>query len=772
MNSDQHRGSFSRRRLQAAVSVLAFAVLGSQLAQAQTFNVLHNFKGPGGTGVSPYAGLVRDAAGNLYGTTYQGGGFLRGTVFKLDTAGKLTVLHNFAGAPNDGANPAAGLVRDAAGNLYGTTYYGGTCGGDNGCGTVFKLDTSGKETVLHSFGVSAGDGSNPEAGLILDGAGNLYGTTVDGGYGGCNNGLFIGCGTVFKVDRTGKETVLYLFAGSSDGEYPYGGLVRDNAGNLYGTTNSGGGSGCDCGTVFKVDTSGKETVLHTFTGSPDGALPFAGLLRDPAGNLYGTTSRGGASEFGTVFKVDTNDKESVLYSFGGSPDGAFPSSGLVQDNAGSLYGTTDQGGASGAGAVFKLDTAGTETVLHSFAGSPDGSDPYAGLVLDAAGHLYGTTVQGGSSIYGAVFKLDTTGKETVLYSFVAGSDGLESYAGLVRDAAGNLYGTTSSGGNPNVNYGYGNGMVFKIDKTGKEKVLYKFGGSPDGADPRAGVVRDNAGNLYGTTSGGGENQLCEYGCGTVFKISASGQETVLHDFCSVSGCTDGAYPYAGLLRDGAGNLYGTTSSGGLYGAGTVFELDTSGSETVLYNFTGYSDGAVPIGGLVRDNAGNLYGTAGGGGAGHGTVFKVNTTGKETVLYSFTDSDGPPSGGLLRDKNGTLYGTTVGYINDGTVFKLDTSGKETVLHYFDFSDGQSPQGPLIQDKAGSLYGTTVFGGKGSGTVFKLDTAGALTVLRYFDGGTKDGASPQAGVIRDAAGNLYGTTENGGIFNWGMVFKLTP
>jgi len=200
-----------------------------------------------------------------------------------------------------------------------------------------------------------------------------------------------------------------------------------------------------------------------------GLCPTPVYSATPAGNLYGTTSRGGASEFGTVFKLDTNDKESVLYSFGGSPDGAFPFSGLVQDNAGSLYGTTDQGGASGAGAVFKLDTAGTGTVLHSFAGSPDGSDPQAGLVLDAAGHLYGVTAQGGSTIYGTVFKLDTAGTETVLHSFVAGSDGLESYAGLVRDAAGNLYGTTMNGGNPELDDGYGNGMVFKIDKPAKKR---------------------------------------------------------------------------------------------------------------------------------------------------------------------------------------------------------------------------------------------------------------------------------------------------------------
>jgi uncharacterized repeat protein (TIGR03803 family) len=239
--------------------------------------------------------LVRDAAGNLYGTTQYGGtngGF--GTVFKLDAAGKLTLLHSFAGTP-DGEDPYAGLLRDKLGNLYGTTQYGGTGGG---FGTVFKLDAAGKLTLLHSFSGTP-DGENPLAGLLRDGAGNLYGTTKYGGTGG-------GYGTVFKLSAKGKLILLYSFTGTPDGENPYARLIRDASGNLYGTTFYGGTSGY--GTVFKLDTAGKLTILHSFNSAPDGANPLGGLILDKAGNLYGTTSDGGDlscgfSGCGTVFKI-------------------------------------------------------------------------------------------------------------------------------------------------------------------------------------------------------------------------------------------------------------------------------------------------------------------------------------------------------------------------------------------------------------------------------------------------------------------------------------
>jgi len=375
----------------------------------------------------------------------------------------FTLLYSFQGA-SDGANPYDGVVLDAAGNLYGTTKYGGyPCIPSVGCGTVFKLDTTGTKAVLYAFRGQPLDGNYPQARLLRDAAGNLYGTTIYGGSSRCRD---LGCGTVFKADTSGNETVLYKFTGRPGGRYPSANLVRDAAGNLYGTTSEGGGA--DLGTVFKLDRTGKETVLHSFTGGADGTYPIAGLLRDPAGNLYGTTTSGGASACnppygcGTVFKLDTTGVKIVLYSFTGVPDGYYPAANLVRDAAGNLYGTTAQGGASecnppyGCGTVFKVDTSGNETVLYRFTGPPDGRYPGA-LLRDATGNLYGTTGYGGVRDKGTVFKLDTTGNETVLHSFTA-RDGQQPTAGLVMDAAGNLYGTTIVGGDFRL------GTVFKLSR--------------------------------------------------------------------------------------------------------------------------------------------------------------------------------------------------------------------------------------------------------------------------------------------------------------------
>jgi uncharacterized repeat protein (TIGR03803 family) len=374
----------------------------------------------------------------------------------------FTVLYSFTGSGVDGANPDAGLVQDGAGNLYGTTLYGGSgpFGCPFGCGTVFKVDTAGTETVLHSFGETAKDGESPDDGyLILDGAGNLHGTTV---YGGADDS-----GTIYTLSAAGKETVLSFTSGAK-GAFPYAGLILDKAGNGYGTTYARG-SGCPpygCGTVYKVSSAGKESVLYSFTGPPDGEWPKSALVRDSAGNLYGTTEYGGANGYGTVFKVATTGKETVLYSF------------------------------------------------CSQSGCVDGSYPYSGLVRDSAGNLYGTTVDGGAKGYGTVFKVATTGKETVLYSFCSQS------------------------------------------------------GCVDGAYPFSSLVRDSAGNLYGSTQYGGAND----DAGTVFEVATTGKETVLHSFCSQSGCADGGYGISGLLRDSAGNLYGTAFYDGAYGNGTVFKI--------------------------------------------------------------------------------------------------------------------------------------------------------------------------------------------------------
>jgi uncharacterized repeat protein (TIGR03803 family) len=397
MNRRQHRGLVPRicgRVLSGVLSlsvVLGPALITAQLAEAQTYRILHGFRGEEG-GEFPRAGLIEDSAGNLYGTTEWGGFTGHGSVFELDANGTFTELYDFVGGQTDGEYPYGGVIRDAAGNLYGTT----SGGGPGGAGTVFKIDASGAETILHFF--TTADGWLPEAGLIHDGAGNLYGTTIEGGT--------YGEGTVFRLSGTGSMTSLYSFlVGTADGSLPSSTLVEDAEGNLYGTTQAGGTY--SLGTVFKLRPDGIETVLHNFGAPNDGATPYAGLVLDGAGNLYGTTFGGGSYSCGAVCKMSTAGKEKVLYSFGGSvTDGQSPYAGLVRDASGNLYGTTYNGGTFGVGTVFKVSETGKETVLHSFAGGPhDGKNPYGGLLRDAAGNLYGTTWAGGPGQYGIVFEL-------------------------------------------------------------------------------------------------------------------------------------------------------------------------------------------------------------------------------------------------------------------------------------------------------------------------------------------------------------------------------
>jgi uncharacterized repeat protein (TIGR03803 family) len=390
---------------------IAFAIAAAPVAQARTFTVLYSFTGAADGG-GPFAGLVRDPAGNLYGTTQYGGDPKCGcgTVFKLDPAGKLTVLHSFGG--KDGSTPYADLVLDAAGNLYGNTPIGGivnTKCGSLGCGVIFKMDKSGKESVLYRF-LGGIDGDSPVGKLLRDKVGNLYGTTAGGGE-RCANG---GCGTVFKLNKAGKKTLLYRFRLPPDGANPSAGLVRDANGNLYGTTYDGGVDACaagGCGTLFKVDVTGKETVLRRFTGT-DGSNPdFGTLLRDAKGNLYGTTVTGGSAFFGTIFKLDTTRKLTVLYNFSGGKFGANPVAGLVRDAKGNFYGTTEAGGLEGCsdqatcGTVFMRDTLGGVRVLYAFTGNADGGIPTADLILDAADNLYGTASTGGASGKGVIFKI-------------------------------------------------------------------------------------------------------------------------------------------------------------------------------------------------------------------------------------------------------------------------------------------------------------------------------------------------------------------------------
>lgn len=733
-----------------------------------TESVLYDFKG-GNDGYAPGGALSLDAAGNLYGASSAFGVSGGGTIFELiptsHGAWMERNIYIFKGG-SDGTGPAGGLVFDHAGKLYGTTGGGpvgqGKCG-TSGCGTAFQLTpgSTGKWTkkILYVF-QGESDGSVPSGGLVFDRAGALYGTTR---FGGLNDGVVFRL--VLSLGGGWSQQVLYDLPAGSIG--PGGGVVFDQAGNLYGTTLSGGSStGCNsgpCGAVFKLtpesNGSWTATILYSFQGGSDGDYPQGNLTFDQGGNLYGTTRFGGNE--GTVFRLAPGSNggwtESVLWSFTGGRDGGFPESGVSVAPAGQVYGTTTMGGGSnGNGTVFELVVGSSgqweETTLTNFPPA-DGGGPQTSLILDASGSLYGTASKGGARGFGTVFKLTPSDsgawKETLIYSF---STGLTTPFGFVRgavpsslifDSAGNLYGETANGGT------YPNGTVFELSPSASggwtAKDLYEFKGGQDGAQPSGGLIFDQAGNLYGTTRTGGGTG-CNFGCGTVFELipGASGQwtESVLHQF---GGGSDGSGPTAGMVLDQAGNLYGTTVYGGREtavcgrsGCGTVFRLAPSASgwkESILHSFTHFNgDGGTPPGGVILDQAGNLYGTTAFGGS-HSACF-------------------PPGCGIVFELSPSASGEWT----------------ESVLYSFkNGQDGVSPQSGLLLDAAGNLYGSS------DANVFELTpVAGggwSETVLHIFNGG-QDGILPEASLIMDSAGNLYGTTADGGASLGGTVFEITP
>ena len=391
------------------------------------------------------------------------------------------------------------------------------------------------------------------------------------------------------------------------------------------------------------------TVLHSFSGVADGGTIFGSLIKDKAGNLYGTASWGGAqggnctydwgygTGCGTVFQLTPSGSSwsfNVIYTFAGNPDDAANPSheSLAIDRNGNLFGTTLLGGAflcaggPGCGSVFELKPSSngwTETVFHSFTDINGAFWPDAGVVIDKQGNLYGTTFHGGYG-YGTVYEITSSGTEKELYKFFGGADGGEPFGGLVFDKQGNLYGTTQYGGDISQCGGSGCGTVFKIAADGTESVLYSFAGGNDGELPWAGVTLDRLGNIYGTTWVGGGTGCGGSGCGTVFKLAPDGTETVIHSFDS----TDGDGVWGGVILDGKGNLYGTTTYGGTYNSGTIYKLTPSGGTwklSVLHTFNPFNllDGGSPTGRLLLSN-GILYGTTQGGGTyGRGTVFALS-----------------------------------------------------------------------------------------------------------------------------------------------------
>jgi uncharacterized repeat protein (TIGR03803 family) len=384
--------------LQLLATVFLLCAAMATASPAQTLTTLHDFAGQPNDGRKPYAGLVQGTDGNFYGTTYYGGANDKGTVFKITPDGTVTTLYSFACSGSSGCCPYGGLVQGADGNFYGTTSQGGP--GSNNAGAVFKITPSGTLTTLHNFCTqnNCDDGYDAYGTLIQATDGNFYGTTSQGGTHQEN-------GTVFKITPSGTLTTLHSFDGT-DGAYPTAGLIEGSDGNFYGTTRDGGTDGYHYGTVFKITANGTFTLLHTFEGS-DGGDPYARLIQATDGNFYGTTTTAGAHSAGTVFKITSGGTLTTLYNFcaGGYPcaDGEAPYAALVQAD-GNFYGTTEIGGANNDGTIFEITPSGTLTTLHSFAVS-DGAMPYGGVIQATDGNFYGTTYTGGANDDGTVFKL-------------------------------------------------------------------------------------------------------------------------------------------------------------------------------------------------------------------------------------------------------------------------------------------------------------------------------------------------------------------------------
>ena len=641
-------------------------------------------------GVSP-EGLVLGSDGNFYGVTADGGTGKSGTVFQMTLAWVVTTLHTFSALDSnqtngDGSAPRASLVQGSDGSLYGTT----GAGGPGGTGTVFKITTAGALTILHSFDpidvakVNAG-GAQPYAPLLQGSDGNFYGTTTTGGPGGT--------GTFFQITPAGSLTTLHNFSAldindaNSDGANPRAALILGSDGNFYGLTQNGGPG--RTGTAFKITPGGVLTTFYGFGNvnsndyNEDGANPEYALCQAADGNFYGTTTAGGLEGAGVVFKLTPDGTLSNLRNFTTTRynfyngDGDHPSTGLIQTSDGNFFGSTDIGGSGGQGTIFKLTPTGDLITLYNFSAvnghdaNSDGAALSGGIIRATDGNFYGTTFHGGAAGLGTVFKITADGAFTSLLSFT-GTDGDAPFASLVQASDGNFYGLTSRGGTSD------DGTAFKITPAGQLTTLHHFNGN-DGAEPQAALIQGSDGNFYGMTSKRGPG-----GYGTVFQMTPAGVVTTLHNFSAVDkngANADGAAPRNSLIQASDGNFYGMTDYGGTGGTGTVFTITAQGALTTLHSFSHLDsnqqniDGSYPAGKLLQLSDGNFYGTAEFGGVNtYGTIFKITPAGVLTVLHSFgynSDEGANPNTGLIVGSDGNIYGTTDydGSEGSGTVYRL-------------------------------------------------------------------------------------------------------
>lgn len=603
--------------------------------------------------------------------------------------------------------------------------------------------------------------------MVAGGDGNYYGVTLEGG---AADG-----GTLFRLTPAGEMVRLVDFPASQSGGAPRGPLVQGSDGKLYGVTTGG-----SYGTVFRVSLSGQLETLVVFTGqtgSFKGSAP-AGLVKASNGDLIGTTSGGGAGNRGTIFRLTAGGAFTTLYEFPATSSLlSGPLAALVEHPNGDFYGTTPDTGALGYGTVFRMTSAGAVTTLVDFTyngASNKGSRPRAALLVGGDGNLYGTTQYGGVGFYGTVFRMTPAGALTTLTQFTGSgaTPGRYPFAALVLAADGNYYGSTAGGTVPAL------GTIFRVSAGGIVSNVFEFTGDngPYPGSAATGLLALADGRILGLAAGFTRS------FGGVFELASNGSYSKVLELAHTDGPLKGSYPQARLLADGEGNLYGTTSEGGL-GYGTVFRLSEAGNLTTLASFSkvpGGSMGQYPRGGLVVGADGQYYGsTAEGGSSNFGTVYRLTSGGLLETIVRFTSNGASnkgasPSGELVLLPSGDFYGSTSsgGSGNYGTLFQMSPAGSLTTLVEFTSNGptnkGAYPPSAPILAADGSYYGTTAGGGSASyGTVFRFSAGVLTTLVEFTNNSIRPGGYPNAPLAVGPDGHFYGTTRSG----LGTMFRLT-
>jgi uncharacterized repeat protein (TIGR03803 family) len=539
--------------------------------------------------------------------------------------------------------------------------------------------------------------------------------------------------------------------------------VRDSAGNFYGTTYSYGAYGC--GTIFKIRPNGDIVTLHHFDNL-HGAQPTGGLTAGTDGNYYGTTQTGGAFNAGTIFKITPDGVFTILHEFSDGTDGGIPASRLLMATDGNFYGTTYQGGAQGLGTFYRITLGGDLTTIVSWQNDAVGWGPNGDVIQAVDGSFYGTNRSSnipGHVESGTVFRVSPSGTATALASFANLPD-MDSCLpdGLMQASDGNFYGTTYHGGSKQC------GTIYKVTPTGSINLLVEFGPT-DNDRPAGSLVEGLDGCLYGTSHDGGAK-----GAGTIFKITTSGNLTTLANL--ESGTNGPTNPWAGLVSGPHKTFYGTSETGGTYGRGTFFKMNADGMLTVLAEFYG-DENHGPNSTLVQTRDGNLYGLTAKGGYAEtiSAIFKMSPSGTISKVvdlpYDGSNMDSYKTA-LVEGKSGILFGiqSLGGAHLAGGVFKMDHQKIISNLWSFDGVDGYLTGGVTLGSD-GNLYGTNQNGGTfDGGTIFKITPQGSYSLLAEFNRDTL--AYPNPGIIQAADGNFYGTTQLGGTLNCGTVFKMTP